>query len=303
MKIGLHSAILADYDFEKTVQTAAKYGYQSIEAACWPSNQDKRRYAGVSHINPDTLDEKEIERIHKICSDNKVDIAVLGYYPNALDHVKEKAYIYIEHIKKLITASKKLGINKLSTFIGKDKTKTVDENLVSFKKVWTPIIEFAKKNDVWVGIENCPMYFTNDEWPGGLNLASSPYIWDMMFKEIDSEFFGISYDPSHLYFQGMDYIKPIYDYKDKIKHVHIKDAIVYKEKLDYYGIFVPPLSYMSPKIPGHGGIDWGRFISALNDTGYKEHACIEIEDRAFEENEQDILNSIRISKKYIDQFI
>lgn len=303
MKIGLHSAILAEYDFEKSIQTASKYGYQSLEVACWPSNEDKRRYAGVSHIDPDRLDEQEIERIHKICSDNDVDIAVLGYYPNVLDPLKENAEYFIEHIRKLITASKKLNVNKLSTFIGKDKNKTSEENLILFQKVWTPIIEFAEKNGVWVGIENCPMYFTYDEWPGGLNLASSPHIWDRMFEMIDSRYFGLSYDPSHLYFQGMDYIKPIYDYKDKIRHIHIKDAIVYKDKLDLYGIFAPPLSYMSPKIPGHGGIDWGRFISALGDTGYKEHACIEIEDRAFEETEKDILESIRISKKYIEQFI
>lgn len=303
MKIGLHSAILSDYDFEKSIQTASKYGYQSLEVACWPSSEDKRRYAGVSHINPDKLDEKEIQKIHKICDENKVNIAVLGYYPNALDPIKENADIYIEHIKKLIVAAQKLGVNKLSTFIGKDKNKTVEENLVLFEKIWTPIIEFAKEHKVWVGIENCPMYFSYDEWPGGLNLASAPYIWDKMFEIIDSDYFGLSYDPSHLYFQGMDYIRPIYKYAHKIKHIHIKDAIVYKEKLDEYGIFAPPLSYMSPKIPGHGGIDWGRFISALNDIRYKGHACIEIEDRAFEDSEYDILNSIRISKKYIDQFI
>ena len=103
--------------------------------------------------------------------------------------------------------------------------------------------------------------------------------------------------------QGMDYIKPLYEFKDKIKHIHLKDIMVYKNKIDEYGIFTYPLNYMSPKIPGHGGINWSSFISALYDIGYDGSACVEIEDKSFEDSEENIIKAINLSFKHLSQFI
>lgn len=303
MKLGLHSAILPDYTFEQVIDLASEFGYKSVELACWPLGRAERRYAGVTHIDTSTLDETKVGYIHDYCSTKNVEIAALGYYPNPLDPNEENRTTYIEHLKALIKASKMLGVNKVSTFIGKDKHKTVEENMELFKEIWIPIIQFAAAEQVWIGIENCPMYFTKDEWPGGLNLASAPYIWRQMFSIIDSEYFGLSYDPSHLHLQRMDYIQPIYEFKDKIQHIHIKDLRVYPDKINEYGIFTYPLNYMAPKIPGHGGIDWGSFSSALQDIGFDGSACVEIEDKSFEGSHANILKAVKLSFKHMSQFI
>ena len=133
-----------------------------------------------------------------------------------------------------------------------------------------------------IGIENCPMLFTADEWPGGKNLAHSPAIWRRMFAEIRSKSFGLNYDPSHLVWQGMDHVKPLWEFARRIVHVHAKDVRIDRHRLDDVGILAAPLEYHCPKLPGLGVIDWGRFLSVLGDVGYNGPVCIEVEDRAYE---------------------
>lgn len=303
MKIGLLSAILPDSSFEEVIDTVSEIGYQSVELACWPLGKAERRYAGVTHIDIASMDEQRAAYIQKYCRDHNISISALGYYPNPLDPSTPIRLAAIEHIKSLIIGAKKLGVDKISTFIGRDKNKSIEENIELFKEIWPPIIELAEKEKVWIGIENCPMYFTKDEWPGGVNLASSPHIWREMFSIIDSSYFGLAYDPSHLHLQRIDYIQPLYTFKDKIKHVHLKDIRVYPEKLNEFGIFSYPLNYMSPKIPGHGGIDWGLFMSSLSDIDYQGTACVEIEDKTFEKSQEDILKALKLSYNHLSQFI
>jgi len=303
MKLGLLSAILSNHSFEEVINKASEVGYESVEMACWPKGEAERRYAGVTHIDVSQINQEKIKYIKNYCFHKKVEIAALGYYPNILDPDKEKSQLFIQHLKTLISLSKALNVNKVITFIGKDKDLSVEENIQLFKEIWVPIIQYAEKESVWVGIENCPMYFTKDEWPGGLNLASAPYIWRQLFTLIDSEYFGLAYDPSHLHAQGMDYIKPLYEFKHKIKHIHLKDILVYKDKIDEYGIFTYPLNYMSPKIPGRGGIDWSSFIAALYDIKYEGSACVEIEDKSFEDSGENIIKAVEISFRHLKQFV
>ncbi|PKM52660.1 MAG: AP endonuclease [Firmicutes bacterium HGW-Firmicutes-7] len=303
MKLGLHSAILANSTFEEVIDHASKLGYKAVELVCWPVGKANRRYAGVTHIDVAQLDNDKIVHINQYCAKKNIEIAALGYYPNPLDPNLDSQKMVIDHLKLVIKAAAKLGIYKVCTFIGKDKNKTIEENLEIFKTIWKPIIQLAEAEKVWIGIENCPMYFTNDEWPGGLNLASSPYVWREMFRIFDSEYFGLAYDPSHLHLQRMDYIEPIYSFKDKIKHVHLKDIKVYPEKINEYGIFTAPLNYMSPKIPGLGGIDWGSFTSALYDINYTGAACVEVEDKAFEGSFESVADAIALSYRHMNQFM
>lgn len=299
LKIGLHSAILPKQSYEEVIDICHQKGYRSLEVCVWPQGKSERRYAGVSHLDVDNHDPAYIKHILNYAKANDVELVALGYYPNPLDPDKEKRDTYINHIKKVIQFAHLLGINKVSTFIGKDKTKTVEDNLLIFKDIWTPIISYAESLNVWVGIENCPMYFTKDEWPGGHNLASSPKIWRQMFDLIPSSSFGLSYDPSHLNFQGMDYIKPLIDFKDRIHHVHIKDTLVDLDKLDEVGIFAYPLEFMSPKIPGKGSIDWHAFLKQLKHNHYHEGIVIEIEDRDYEETFDDVLTSLELSLDHV----
>ena len=303
MKLGFVSAIFGDLAFEEVVSFAASAGYKCIEICCWPQGKAERRYAGVSHIDVDTLDEQKASYINNFLRDKGVEISALGYYPNPLDPDEERARFYASHIKKVIDASVLLGLNRINTFIGRDKNRSVDENFDKFFSVWKPLIEYAESKKVRIGIENCPMIFTGDEWPGGTNLATSPAIWRRMFSEIRSEYFGLNFDPSHLLWLQIDYVKPLYEFRDKIFHVHLKDAIVYKEKLNEVGIMAMPNDFHSPKIPGHGDINWGRFFSALNDIRYDGPVCVEVEDRAFEGSLDLRKQSLEISKRYLQQYL
>ena len=164
-------------------------------------------------------------------------------------------------------------------------------------------MKLAEEQDVKVAIENCPMLFGPDQWPGGQNLMTTPVIWRELFRRIESDNFGLNYDPSHFLWQGMDYIKPIYEFRDKMFHIHFKDIKIQKDKLAECGIMAYPLDYMQPKIPGLGDIDWGAFVSALTDIGYDGYACVEVEDRAFEGSREKVIKSLSQSRKYLEQFV
>ena len=303
MKLGFITSILQDYDFEQTIDFASKAGFRCMEVACWPRGKAERRYAGVSHLDVTNMDEAEAERIRSVCREKGVEISALAYYPNTMDPDPEKRAAAIAHLEKVIDASAMLGVNMVTTFIGRDQNKTVEENMALFRQIWPGIIRKAEEKNVKVAIENCPMLFGPDQWPGGQNLFTSPVLWKEMFAIIDSPCFGINYDPSHFVWQMMDYIQPIYDFRDKIFHVHVKDIKLYKQKLAACGTMAYPLDYMSPKSPGLGDVDWSKYISALTDIGYDGYVCLEIEDRSFEKSQQDVLNSLILSKRYMEKFV
>lgn len=301
LKLGFVSAILADYSFENVVNFASENSFQCVEMMCWPGNSaDARRYAGVTHIDVENMD---VSHINNHLEQKNISISGLGYYPNPLDADPIKSEYYIEHIKKIIRACNKLGVPVMNTFIGRNQTLNMQENLVLFKKLWKPIIETAEQEGIKIGIENCPMFFTNDEWPGGKNLAISPAVWDVMFETFPTPLFGLNYDPSHMIFQMMDEIKPIYQYKDRLHHIHIKDVKVYKDKLDRVGIMANPLEYHSPKLPGLGDVNWRAFFAALTDIRYRGPVVLEVEDKAFEGSQEDVHAAIRTARNYVKQFL
>ena len=189
-----------------------------------------RRYAGVTHIDVATLDESTVDAIAQLQSESGIQISGLGYYPNALSCDAEEAQAAVTQIRAVISAAAQLGVGKMNTFIGRDWTKNLDDNWPRFLETWRPILQHAEEQDVQVGIENCPMFFTNDEWPGGKNLAHSPAIWERMFNDIQSDHFGLNYDPSHMIFQQMDYLAPMREFADKLFHIHAKDVRVDHER-------------------------------------------------------------------------
>jgi len=302
MKMGFVSAILPELNLEEVLEFAAEQKFDCVELMCWPKGKAERRYAGVTHIDASGFDTAQAARVKALLKAKNVEISSLGYYPNPLDPDTEKRAVYVEHLKRLIDASALLGIGMVTTFIGRDKDKSVDDNFAEFLKVWPPIVAYAESKKVKIGIENCPMLFSSDEWPGGLNLATTPAIWRRIFAALPSPNFGLNYDPSHLVWQQIDYVKPIYEFRDRIFHVHYKDVRVYRDKLNEVGIMATPLQYMAPKLPGLGDVDWGAFVAALNDIGYNGHACIEVEDKAYEATLQDRKNATILSRRYLSQF-
>jgi sugar phosphate isomerase/epimerase len=303
MKLGFVSAILDEWTFEEMIDTAAAMGFQCVEVACWPKGRAERRYAGVSHIDVADLTEEKAEYIRNYCNERNVDISALAFYPNVMEEDEEKRQANISHLKKVIDASAVLGVHLVTTSIGRDQTKTVEENLELVKEIWPPILTHAEEKDVRIAIENCPMLFGREQWPGGQNLMTSPANWEKIFEILPNENLGINYDPSHFVWQMMDYIKPLYQFRNKIFHVHYKDIKLYEDELKKVGTMAYPLDYMSPKLPGLGDVNWGKYVSALTDIGYDGFTCIEVEDKAFEGTRDKILDSLKLSKKYMDQFI
>jgi sugar phosphate isomerase/epimerase len=282
MKLGFVSAIVPDLSFEETFHLAKSIGYDSVEVMCWPVGRADRRYAGVTHIDVNTLDQQSVDRIQRVVAETGVAISGFGYYPNALTPDGAESNAALLHLRQVIAAARVLDVGLVNTFVGRDWTKSVEENWPRFLSIWPDMIRFAEDNGVRIAIENCPMLFTRDEWPGGKNLAISPVLWRRMFDAIPSASFGLNYDPSHLIWQQMDYLKPIAEFASRIFHVHFKDARVDRERLDDVGILAYPNDFHTPKLPGLGEIDWRAFISALAAAGFNGHACVEVEDRAYE---------------------
>jgi len=304
MKLGFVSAIVPDLSLEQIVRLAAAEGYDCIEVCCWPKGKAERRYAGVTHIDVTAgFTKSDAARVNDLFAAAGVSISGLGYYPNPLSPDAAEARAAVAHIKRVIRAAERLGVGQMNTFVGRDWAKTVEANWPRFLRTWRPLVKFAEDHGVRIGIENCPMLFSNDEWPGGKNLAHTPAIWRRMFEDIPSKNFGLNYDPSHLVWQGIDYIAPIREFASRIFHVHAKDARLDPDGLAEHGVLALPPAYHTPKLPGLGDVDWGQFFSALTDAGYRGPVCVEVEDRAYEGSLAMRKLSLRQSATYLRQFI
>lgn len=305
MKLGLVSAILDQLSYEEMIDTVSSLGYECVEVACWPLGKSERRYAGVTHIDVERVLRDDVYAAHILdyAKSKHVEISALAYYPNVMENNPEKRNYIAAHLTDLIKASHKLNIGMVTSFIGRDQFLSLEDNLCQICDVWNPILNLAKTLNVKVAIENCPMLFGKDQWPGGQNLMTTPDVWEKVFNLLPYDNLGLNYDPSHFVWQQIDYISPIYSFKEKIFHVHFKDIKLYPDKLNKHGIMAYPLSYMSPKLPGLGDVNWGRYVSALTDIGYDGYACVEIEDKAFESTQQKVISSLEMSYRYMRQFV
>jgi sugar phosphate isomerase/epimerase len=303
MQLGFVSAILADLSLEQVLDFAAAEGFACVELLCWPKGKAERRYAGVTHVDVTEFTPAQAETLCAMTAAKGVAVSALGYYPNLLTPNAEDAAVCNRHLRKVIRAADLLGVQRLNTFVGRDPAKTVEANWPRFLDVWKPLVAFAEEHGVRIGIENCPMLFSQDEWPGGRNLAYCPAVWRRMFADIPSPSFGLNYDPSHLVWQQMDAIAPLQEFGSRVFHVHAKDVRLDRQRLNDVGILAAPLEYHLPKLPGLGEVDWSRFFAALGDLGYDGPVCIEVEDRAYERSLQTRQAALRQSARFLRQFI
>lgn len=301
MHLGFVSAIFPDMNLQEVLDFAIAEGFRCVELMCWPPGGADRRYAGVTHLDVTKMSDSAAARIWATTTQGGIFISGLGYYPNPLHPDPAHRRRVIDHLKQVINAAAGLGISVVNTFIGRDPAKSLPENWALCRTVWPDIIKHAEARGVKLGIENCPMLFTLDEWPGGANLAVSPAIWSRMFEEMSSSSLGLNFDPSHLIWQHIDYARAVRDFGKRIVHVHAKDTRIDADRLYAEGVL--GLGWHTPKLPGLGDVDWGRFFSALSDTGYKGAVCIEVEDRAFEATLEDRKRALRQSKRFLEQFV
>jgi len=282
VKLGLLTAALPDLSLEEVARWSHDNGFDALEIACWPAGGGAgRRYAGVSHIDVDHLEPKAVRSIMRRYH---LDISALAYYPNNLDPDTDARQAVNDHLKRVIEAAQQLEVAVVGTFVGRDQHRSVNDNLEDFARVWPPLVRFARDHGVKVAIENCPMLFSADEWPGGRNLAYSPAIWRRMFEIVPDDNFGLNLDPSHLVWEFIDYVRVVRDFASRIFHVHAKDLEIDRDGLYEHGVMSLGMGWQVPRLPGLGEVRWDRFIGALYAAGYDWVVSIEHEDRNFEGN-------------------
>jgi sugar phosphate isomerase/epimerase len=303
MKLGLLTAAFPDAPLDQVASWAAGNGFQMLEIACWPQSKATRRYAGVTHMDVVELTPSKAGDVLSLMNSHSLQISSLAYYPNPLHPDTDHRATVIDHLKKVIVAAEMLNVPIVGTFVGRDQHKTVEENFSEFENVWPPIVKFAADHGVRIAIENCPMIFSNDEWPGGTNLATTPAIWRRMWEIIPDANFGLNLDPSHLVWQLIDYTRVVYEFGSRIFHVHAKDMRVDREQLSQRGVMSLGMGWQIPRLPGLGEVQWNQFISALYAVGYDYVVSIEHEDRAFEGSEELVKRGFLIARDALRPYV
>ncbi|MFT3881914.1 MAG: sugar phosphate isomerase/epimerase [Gemmatales bacterium] len=299
MQLGFVSAILAEQTLEEVFAIAQKLGYDCVELMCWPPGKAHRRYSGVTHVDVDQFTSSDAQVVLTLSKKYGVSISGLGYYPNPLDPDVEAREVVVQHLMKVISAAKLLGLSIVNTFIGRDWKLPIEEQWETMKGVWRRIVDHADQQGIRIAIENCPMIFGKNEWPGGKNLANTPATWRKLFAEFPQ--LGLNYDPSHLVWQMIDIPRSIREFGSRIIHVHAKDARIDHDDLYEQGVMGH--QWHTPKLPGMGDVNWGQFFGALTDAGFNGWVCVEVEDRVFEKTLKDRERSLVISKRFLDQYV
>ncbi|MDR3687744.1 MAG: sugar phosphate isomerase/epimerase [Fimbriimonas sp.] len=297
------SAALPELSLTELIEWTAANGFEMLELACWPVGKSDRRYSGVTHIDVGALTQAEADRIRREISGAGLAISSLAYYPNPLHPDPAHRNAVWEHLEKVILGAEMLSVPIVGTFVGRDKDKNIEANFETFREVWPPLVRFAREHGVKIAIENCPMIFSYDEWPGGNNLAISPAIWRRMFEIIPDDNFGLNLDPSHLLWQFIDAERVVHDFRDRIFHVHAKDLRVDREGLYQNGILSAGMGWQVPRLPGLGQVNWAAFISALYEVGYDHVLSIEHEDRAFEGTEELVKRGFLIARDVLKPYL
>jgi sugar phosphate isomerase/epimerase len=283
MKLGLLTAAFPSLSLEEVAAWASAEGFHALEIACWPAaGAERRRYAGVSHIDVERLDGSGAARVRELLGSYGLEISSLAYYPNNLDPDPDVQAANHEHLRRVVSAANLLGVGLVGTFIGRDQHRSVEESLEQVSRVWPPLVRFAAEQGVRIAIENCPMIFSADEWPGGRNLAYSPALWRRLFEIIPDENFGLNFDPSHLVWQFIDVERAVREFSGRIFHVHAKDLEVDRDGLYEHGVMSLGSGWQIPRLPGLGEVRWDRFLAALYRAGYDGVVSVEHEDRQFE---------------------
>ena len=295
--LGFVSAILPDHDLAQVFGVAARLGYDCVELMCWPrAGGEARRYAGVTHLDAAGFMKADAADVKKLAADHGVAISGLGYYPNPLSPDPAAAKLAREHLGELVDAAALLEVPVVNTFAGRDPARTVEENWPQFLEVFSPLVRRAADRGVNLAIENCPMLFGPDEWPGGKNLFYSPAVWRRAFADLPDPHFGLNYDPSHFAWMRLDPCAPILEFADRFHHVHAKDVRVDPAALQEHAPLADPGLYHTPTLPGFGDVDFGRFAGLLYEAGYRGPVCVEVEDRAFEGSAADVETALTISR-------
>ncbi len=303
MKLGVLTAPFPDLSLAEVADWAGGVGFEVLEVACWPQSAGpSRRYAGTAHIDAAALSAPEAADVGAILQEKGLSISALGYYPNPLHPGAAHREAVIAHLRTVIVAANRLGVGVVNTFLGGDAALTLDANWQRATAIWPEIVAHARDHGVTLCFENCPMIFSNDEWPGGNNIAYAPLLWRRIL-EAWGDHVGMNFDPSHLVWQMIDQARFIREFGPHILHVHAKDLMIDRDALYERGILSAGIGWQIPRMPGLGEVDWRGFFSGLYWAGYDGPVVIEHEDRQFEGSDAAVKRGFLLARDRLRPFV
>jgi sugar phosphate isomerase/epimerase len=284
----------ADLPLGELAEKAAGFGYDGLELACWGDHfeVDKAEAdpAGYAKSRKEILSKHGLGvwsiSTHlagqMVCDPN--DFRTDGFAPEELaGKPEEKRAWAVEQVKRAARGAKAMGLGVVNGFTGSSiwhllysfppyDFSVIDEGFKYFAEMWGPIMDEFKANGVKFGLEVHPTEIAFDIVTSKRALEAIDY----------HPAFGFNFDPSHLLWQGVDPVKFIRTFPDRIFHVHMKDAAV---TLDgETGILSSHLPFGDARRGwdfrslGHGQVDFDAVIRALNDAGYNGPLSVEWED-------------------------
>ena len=303
MKLGILTAPFPDLALPDVAQWARSAGFEALEIACWPSaGGETRRYAGTAHLPIEEMTPGLASEIADDIAAQGLAISGLGYYPNPLHADAAHREMVIGHLKKVIRAAAMMKVGVVNTFVGGDRSLTLDQNWARALEIFPDIVAHARDHGVTLAFENCPMIFSHDEWPGGHNIAYSPKIWRRIFDNW-GDAVGMNFDPSHLVWQMIDPLRFIREFGGRMVHVHAKDLMIDREGLYENGIMSLGMGWQVPRMPGLGEVDWPPLFAALYRAGYDGPVIIEHEDRDFEGTRDKVERGFLLARDVLRPFV
>jgi sugar phosphate isomerase/epimerase len=281
------------------IEWAGAAGFSSVEIACWPHDPNP--------VDPslDVVDftQQQANDLLALGRANNISFSCLTYCCNTIDGDPAKRGEYVSHLTRVIDAAQLLGVNNVSTFIGRDPLKTQQENFDEMVVVFGLLLDYAEPRGVRIAIENCPMPGWQFEGLPG-NLAYSPSIWDEMFARLPNANFGLNLDPSHLIWLDVDAYAAVEKYASRIFHTHAKDTSIDRAKRDYYSTGNAGWNtWWQYRLPGNGLFDWKRWAQVLRANGYDGALSIEHEDPDYEHTEELVKEGLLIGNKNLMEAI
>lgn len=304
MKLGFLTACLPGRTLQEIAAWAAEAGFEALEVAAWPDRGDRPFTA--THVRVEDFGDREAEEVRVLFDRHGLTLSSLAFYDNNLHPDPQERSSINAHLRACVEAAARLGCPSVGTFIGRDPSKTVAENLREAERIFAPVVEHAGEKAVQIVIENCVMEgWHPDGYPG--NLAYSPELWEWMF----SLGLYLNFDPSHLVWMGIDPVAALTAHIDRVAHAQAKDIQVFPERRNRYGFPGKAVTRPDPwdvgwwryRVPGLGQIDWTRLVDTLYEGGFSGVLSVEHEDPVWGGSEERVKTGLRIAHRTLSPLL
>jgi sugar phosphate isomerase/epimerase len=299
MKLGFLTACFRSTPLDEIAKWAGANGFQTLELSSSPMAPGNR---SDNQFDVANMNAERIAAFKGLCAKAGIEISCLTYCDNVLAADDARRQAVHAHLRKVIDAAAMLGTRNVSTFVGRNERKTVRESTDEAIPVFRELLAYAAGKGVRIAIENWPGVGVAGEGLIG-NIFASPQVWETMFEALPVDNFGLNFDPSHLYWQGIDYLRAARDFSERIFHVHVKDTEVFAERVARAGTILPANRWYRYRIPGFGAVDWPKFISVLAEAGYDYALSTEHEDPVWSGSEDKVKAGLLLGKQYLSQFV